>query len=322
MIYIGTKSPLAYFRWQYLVILLIGIAIGAYIMVKWPSQTTSAKVITVFSRGLRQETVTAASTVAEFLNEQGMLEAGLPEKTDIGASLVNGMQITYASPLEIILTDAGQSRSVITTAETVGEMLEQEGIVLAPSDIVSPDSDLPIYQKMIVVIERVSKALSKEQETIPFKTQIQGDTNLYYGAIEIVNPGKSGTAEVEYEVTYKNGNEIDRKIVSRTIINPPANRIEKHGRKLDVEATEYGRGSWYAYKGCLCAAHPFFPKGSFLRVTNQENGKSVIITVNDFGPNQTIHPDRLIDLDAEAFKLLAPLGQGTIQVKVEKLRTQ
>lgn len=79
----------------------------------------------------------------------------------------------------------------------------------------------------------------------------------------------------------------------------------------------YGKASWYKYKKCDCAASPDFPKGTELKVTNLDNNKSVVVTVNDFGPERDIHPDRAIDLDRLAFKKLAPLWMGIIDVKVQ-----
>ena len=88
----------------------------------------------------------------------------------------------------------------------------------------------------------------------------------------------------------------------------------------DYNIMEVGSASWYKYKGCDCAASPDYPKDSLLRVTNLENEKSVIVKINDFGPDRAIHPDRAIDLDSVAFKKLANLWEGIIQrVKVEKL---
>ena len=82
---------------------------------------------------------------------------------------------------------------------------------------------------------------------------------------------------------------------------------------------EKGSASWYRYKGCLCAASPDFQKGTKLRVTNQKNGKSVIVTVNDYGPNRKKYPTRAIDLDAVAFQKIGRLSQGLVSVTVEKV---
>ncbi len=60
-----------------------------------------------------------------------------------------------------------------------------------------------------------------------------------------------------------------------------------------------------------------FPFGTLLRVTSIKNGKSVICRVNDRGPAKRL--GRLIDLTSSAFREVAPLKAGLIQVKVEPL---
>lgn len=82
-----------------------------------------------------------------------------------------------------------------------------------------------------------------------------------------------------------------------------------------------GQASWYRYKNGLFAASPDYPAGTRLRVVNLDNKKFVDVTVNDHGPNRAAHPTRVVDLDAVAFARLAPLGQGTVRVAIEKLST-
>ena len=48
--------------------------------------------------------------------------------------------------------------------------------------------------------------------------------------------------------------------------------------------------------------------------------KSVTVRVNDYGPDRTVFPDRIIDLDKTAFAKLASLGAGVIQVHVKLLQ--
>lgn len=78
-----------------------------------------------------------------------------------------------------------------------------------------------------------------------------------------------------------------------------------------------GGASWYRYKKCDCAASPDYPKGSVVRVTNVDNGKTVDVTINDFGPDRSVHPDRVIDLDYVAFSKIATPRAGIITVTVE-----
>jgi hypothetical protein len=85
------------------------------------------------------------------------------------------------------------------------------------------------------------------------------------------------------------------------------------------EVLEIGHASWYAYKDCDCAASPDYPKGTLLKVKNMENDKEVIVKVNDYGPDRSIFPLRVIDLDKVAFKKLGSLGAGVLKKIVVSL---
>ena len=76
---------------------------------------------------------------------------------------------------------------------------------------------------------------------------------------------------------------------------------------------ELGHASWYAYKDCDCAASPDYPKGTLLNVKNLDNDKEVIVKVNDYGPDRSIFPLRVIDLDKVAFKKLGSLSSGVLR---------
>lgn len=80
-----------------------------------------------------------------------------------------------------------------------------------------------------------------------------------------------------------------------------------------------GTASWYSYRDCDCAASPDYPKGAKLKVTNLENNKTVVVTINDYGPDRTVHPDRVLDLDLVAFKKIASKTLGLIKIKIEPI---
>jgi rare lipoprotein A len=58
-------------------------------------------------------------------------------------------------------------------------------------------------------------------------------------------------------------------------------------------------------------AHRYLPFGTKLRVTNQRNGKSVIVRVNDRGP---FVGGRSLDLSYGAFSSISSPGQGVASV--------
>ena len=63
----------------------------------------------------------------------------------------------------------------------------------------------------------------------------------------------------------------------------------------------------------LTAAHKTLPLGTFVKVTNTENQREVVVRINDRGP---FIDDRVIDLSLAAAKKLAMVGPGTAAVRI------
>lgn len=93
-----------------------------------------------------------------------------------------------------------------------------------------------------------------------------------------------------------------------------------------------GIASWYGHElqGRLMAnGKPFdpakltcaswhYPLGTLLRVTNISNGRTVLVTVTDRGPNKRLK--RLVDLSRAAYLTIDNLDNGLCTVQVEKVK--
>ncbi|MGD1879456.1 MAG: septal ring lytic transglycosylase RlpA family protein [Kiloniellaceae bacterium] len=64
------------------------------------------------------------------------------------------------------------------------------------------------------------------------------------------------------------------------------------------------------------AAHQNLPFGSRVRVTNLDNGRSVVVTINDRGP---FVKSRVIDLSRAAARHLGIIGDGVAEVRLDVL---
>ena len=98
----------------------------------------------------------------------------------------------------------------------------------------------------------------------------------------------------------------------------------------DKAMNQVGTASWYGkqFHGkktaigevydmhAMTAAHPTMELPSFAKVTNLENGRSVIVRVNDRGP--FLH-GRIIDLSYAAAVKLGYQKKGTARVRVERI---
>ncbi|MBV8762069.1 MAG: septal ring lytic transglycosylase RlpA family protein [Deltaproteobacteria bacterium] len=92
-----------------------------------------------------------------------------------------------------------------------------------------------------------------------------------------------------------------------------------------TQSTMSGMASWYGEaqmtasgerfdKHALTAAHRTLPLGTMVRVTNQKNGKSVIVRINDRGP---YGHGRIIDLSEAAARQLDMIDAGVAPVTLE-----
>ena len=103
-----------------------------------------------------------------------------------------------------------------------------------------------------------------------------------------------------------------------------------HTLRTSTGYRERGIASWYGSKFhgrrtssgepydmyAMTAAHKTLPLPTFVRVTNLQNGRSVVLRVNDRGP---FHSNRIIDLSYTAAWKLGILAKGTGYVEVEAL---
>lgn len=89
-----------------------------------------------------------------------------------------------------------------------------------------------------------------------------------------------------------------------------------YGTKFHGQNT--ANGEVYDLYG-MSAAHKTLPLPSYVRVTNLDNNKTVILRVNDRGP---FYSDRIIDLSYAAAKKLGYAETGTARVKVEGIDPQ
>lgn len=114
--------------------------------------------------------------------------------------------------------------------------------------------------------------------------------------------------------------------------NQPYTVLGKHYTVLPSanDFRQQGIASWYGHKFhghltsngetydmyAMTAAHKTLPIPCYVKVTNNENNRSVVVRVNDRGP---FHDGRMIDLSYAAASKLGYLNKGTANVSIEAI---
>lgn len=98
--------------------------------------------------------------------------------------------------------------------------------------------------------------------------------------------------------------------------------LSSHGFREEGIASWYGKdfhgkktanGETYDMYG-MTAAHKLLPFGTKVRVTNKENGKSIVVRINDRGPFVS---NRVIDLTRTGAEQIGMIAKGTAPVLLE-----
>lgn len=278
--------------------------------------TSGQKTIELKDNGIIFELASKSQTVEYFLNEQKIsLSADdfiFPEKN---AKIYSGTHIIILRSKKITIKEGGKTFQTHTLQNTVEQAIwENENIQFSDDDIANPTRKTLLQDGMTIIVTHVIIKEETKQQSIDFKTISNEDDSLGWRIKKITQKGIKGTREIKYRVVYYDGKEMSRKILENNIIKDPVDEIATQGTYMKLGKAAKGQGTWYAWKGGLFAASTTLPRGSYAKVTNLANGESVVVQINDYGPQGK---GRIIDLDKVAFSKIASIGAGVIGVKVE-----
>lgn len=257
----------------------------------------------------------AEKTVGEFLAVKNLsLQEGDSVFPNENILLFSGTTILLTRAQEITVHVDGNDQVIRTQARSVGQALVEGKITLDEDDIAKPGRDTIVTSKMKIVITRVQIEEQTVEKPIAFEKKVNEDSKLSWRKIIVTQKGEKGIQQLTYRVSKYDGKEVNRKLLRTETTKEPVTEVTTQGTYVQIGKTHKGAASWYAWTGTMAAANPWLPKGSYVRVTNLENGKSVIVVINDRGP---FVAGRIIDLDKVAFAKIASIGAGVINVTME-----
>ena len=170
--------------------------------------------------------------------------------------------------VKIILSD-GYELDVLTSKTNISEILEENHIIILPTEKVIPGLDEQIsdnntirialnttsetteivseeltMEKVLQGYEAVTEKIIKEQVSIPYET-VTKDLSTGNGAKteKVVKNGIDGIKEITYKVKYLNGNETEKTQISEATIKEPVNCVKEIRNKKVVTTTSRGSTS-------------------------------------------------------------------------------
>jgi len=241
--------------------------------------------------------------------------------TELGEASASVVGAGRAPAVRVRAVVAGKVHDVYSNAATVGGLLSAMGIAPGADDRVQPSPSTPLQAGLRVVFDRVRVLTRDVVRSMPFATRTTWSDQLAPGQVRVVSSGVAGLASLTVRSVIVNGRVESRSVVARRVLRPSIAEVRVSGAATATVTPEAegshvatGQATWYdpPWSG-LTAASPWIPVGTHVRVTDVATGRTVIVVINDRGP---FAPGRIIDLSPEAFSILAPLGQGVLDVRL------
>lgn len=190
---------------------------------------TARHVVLFQSEGTQTQHVTSAQTVGAFLKERGITPGPRDYVHPAADSpLTDNILIEYSPAVPVRLVTAKGTKTIITTADDVGDLLEEQGIHLGKHDVVRPSLADPILAYGTIKISRVVKWVATEKHKIAQRTIREINFALPPGEVKIVRHGKPGVEMTMVDYTQTDG-KVRKHVISKRVLAKPQARVIAEG---------------------------------------------------------------------------------------------
>ncbi len=190
---------------------------------------TATHVVLFQSQGTQTQHVTSAQTVGAFLKERGIVPGPRDYvRPAVDTPLTDNIIVEYSPAVPVRLITASGTKTIVTTADDVGALLEEQGIHLDKHDIVRPSLADPIVAYGTIRIARVVKWVSSEKRRLAQRTIHEIDFSLPPGEVKVVRKGVPGVALTMVDYTQTDG-KLHKRVMSTRVLRKPQARVVAEG---------------------------------------------------------------------------------------------
>lgn len=203
---------------------------------------------------------TAAPTLGQALAEQGfnLYAADFlapPPETPLTANIT----ATYRPAREYVIRVDGDSITVKSPAETVGQVLVSARIPLLGLDYSIPAESAPAPTDGVIEIVRVHESLSVTQIPIPFSTRYEYSPEIPLGSENLIQVGEPGLKVSTVRIRYENGVEVSRVTEAESVARLPKEQVMGRGTQVTVQTLEVPGGQIQYWRAVQMWATSYSP---------------------------------------------------------------
>jgi len=165
----------------------------------------------------------------------------------------DGINLEIVTPKKVsVRVGAKKTQRLTLTATTVGDVLDELGVEVDADDELRPAADTALVDGEKIVVTRIRVVTRKvTDEEIAYTTDEVEDSSMTSGQRTTTTEGRPGLRDVTYEITYRNGRVVARKVVSADVTRKPTAAVVKVGTAPEAPANNAtGNTVWDALARC------------------------------------------------------------------------
>ena len=143
----------------------------------------------------------------------------------------DGLSLAVITPKKVTVTADGASRTLTSTAATVGELLTEAELTLDGDDTVSVAASTPLAAGLSVKVVRISTRTETKLEQVAYPVTRTKDATLAKGTTKVVTKGVAGTKRTTYTITLADGKVLRRTASGSTVVKEPVTAVLRVGTK-------------------------------------------------------------------------------------------
>lgn len=181
---------------------------------------TFAKPVTLTVDGKSESFVTTAKTLDEALRAKYIPTSGESwVSVPLGTQLPRtGLDVSISTPKQVSLSVAGADPvKLTTTANTVADLLREQGLSADSDDIVSPKPEAFLTGNAKVRLDRVAISTKTVTEDVDYPVTKKKNATMWAGESKTLVAGKNGRATRTYKITTVNGH-VDSAVITKELI--------------------------------------------------------------------------------------------------------
>ena len=208
--------------------------------------------------GQRDRYWVTATDVTSALDQLGLRYADADLSISRSASIGrDGLDLSVVTSKTLVLKVGAQKKTEQELPVlTVADALEQLDVKVDGNDEVRPDLTAPVQDGDKIVVTRIGKVTREVRQPVDHDTVKRTAADLYTDQTKTIRPGRDGSRQVVYEITYRNGKVVSRDAVRSSLERAPVDAIVAVGTKerpaAPAPAANYAGGSsvWDALARC------------------------------------------------------------------------